>query len=61
MLGLQTRRHHVHETAAALILYRVIYFLGPLLVTGMGWAALRARTLALRLARAGGPKPPGNP
>jgi uncharacterized membrane protein YbhN (UPF0104 family) len=55
MLGLQTRRHHVHETAAALILYRVIYFLGPLLVTIVAAAALRGRRLVMRLARAGGP------
>jgi uncharacterized membrane protein YbhN (UPF0104 family) len=56
MLGLQTRRHHVHETAAALILYRAIYFLGPLVVTGLVWSALQASKLARRLVR--GPQPP---
>ncbi len=61
MLGLQTRRHHAHETAAALILYRVIYFLGPLLVTVLAASAQRAKQLALDLARAVGREPPGAP
>jgi phosphatidylglycerol lysyltransferase len=38
MLGLQGKTP-VHETAAALVLYRAIYFLGPLLLTLMGIAA----------------------
>ena len=61
MLGSQTRSHHAHETAAALILYRVIYFLGPLLATTLAAAALRARPLVLRLVRASAPKPPDAP
>ena len=61
MLGLQTRPHHAHETAAALILYRAIYFLGPLLVTVLAASAVRGRRLLLRLAGAGGAEPPGNP
>lgn len=52
MLGLQTRRHHAHETAAALILYRAIYFLGPLAVTLAGETASQGAKLTARLARA---------
>jgi phosphatidylglycerol lysyltransferase len=61
MLAFQTRRHHAHETAAALILYRAIYFLGPLLVTVLAASVLRARRLVLGVARASGAEPPGNP
>ena len=46
MLRLQTGRHHVHETAAALILYRVIYFLGPLALTLAGEAASQGVSVA---------------
>jgi phosphatidylglycerol lysyltransferase len=49
--GLTTGRSHVHETAAALILYRVIYFLGPLLVTCAVWAAQRGVRLARSVVR----------
>lgn len=49
MLGLQTQRHHVHETAAALLLYRAIYFIGPLLVTVAVWSARQAGRLWARL------------
>ena len=47
MLG-QQARHHVHETVAALILYRVIYFIGPLALTLAGEAVAQGvRLLAL--------------
>ena len=51
MLRLQTGRHHVHETAAALILYRVIYFFGPLAVTLASEVASRGVRLLARLTR----------
>src|SRR5580658_1127125 len=53
--GLQTPGRHVHETAAALILYRVIYFLGPLAATMLVASALRGRRLVQNLVRAGDP------
>jgi phosphatidylglycerol lysyltransferase len=52
MLGQQTKGH-VHETAAALILYRLIYFLGPLAVTLIGEAARRGSTILPRLLAGG--------
>lgn len=58
MLGLGTKSLHVHETAAALILYRAIYFLGPLLVTSIVWAVLRGARLLTRLTGADVPEPP---
>lgn len=51
MLGQQTKGH-VHETAAALILYRVIYFLGPLAVTLTGEGARRGSAILARLRAA---------
>jgi phosphatidylglycerol lysyltransferase len=49
--GLSTGRSHVHETAAALILYRVIYFLGPLLAACVVWSLQHGVRLAVRMAR----------
>jgi uncharacterized membrane protein YbhN (UPF0104 family) len=42
VLGLSTMFSQVHETAAALLLYRCIYSLGPLSLFGMFTAARRA-------------------
>ncbi len=48
MLGLQARSR-IHETAAALILYRLIYFIGPLALTLAGGAAAQAGRMLTRL------------
>lgn len=49
--GFSTGRSHVHETAAALILYRVIYFLGPLVVTCAVWLVQHGVRLARTVVR----------
>ncbi len=52
-LRLQTGHHHVHETAAALVLYRVIYFIGPLAVTLAVEATSRGGAVVARLVGPG--------
>jgi phosphatidylglycerol lysyltransferase len=47
VLGSSVLSRGVHETAAALLLYRVIYFLGPLVLAGAG-LALSAMVRRLR-------------
>lgn len=49
VLGLSHRLALPHETVAALLLYRLIYFIGPVTLMALGLAALQGRELA-RLA-----------
>lgn len=51
MLGLQAK-NDIHETAAALVLYRLIYYVGPVLLTAAGAITAQCRRLLARLVAA---------